>query len=121
LVRKATKQATLRRLFAIVHGIKSSQNSRLDWFKRQLFGRKPEKQLLDNPLQKSLFSTTNVVQPSREAAVEVKPNKRKPNTQRTGNEVNDASLRFDDRGITLSLANLPCDSGMHESNSWPIT
>ncbi len=32
-----------------------SLQHQLDWFKRQLFGRKSEKQLIDNPSQSSLL------------------------------------------------------------------
>jgi len=82
----------------------------LDWFKRQLFGRKSEKQLLDNPLQKSLFGTPEVVQSAPAAQIEVKPHKRKSNTQRSGEEVNDTGLRFDDsvpkKVIDISLPEL---------------
>jgi hypothetical protein len=53
----------------------------LDWFKRQLFGRKSEKQLFDNSHQKPLFGTPDGLQPAPEAQIEVKPHKRKSNTK----------------------------------------
>ena len=34
---------------------RTRHEQQLDWFKRQLFGRKSEKQIIDNPAQSSLF------------------------------------------------------------------
>lgn len=74
--------------------------NQLDWFKRQLFGRKSEKQLrlIDNPQQSVLFTVEET--PATEEAtfpeVEVKSHRRTSRTQRTGNEVTDSGLRFDD-------------------------
>lgn len=67
----------------------------LDWFKRQLFGRKSEKQLIDDVQQGQLFETTKTDTPIDET-IDIKPHKRKSNTQRNGDEVNDSGLRFDD-------------------------
>lgn len=84
----------------------------LDWFKRQLFGRKSEKQLIDNPNQTPLFQTETPceVEPPK---TEVKAHKRKSNTQRDGDEVNDSGLRFDDtvpkKVIELSAPELEGD------------
>lgn len=67
----------------------------LDWFKRQLFGRKSEKVLPDNPQQNSLFNVAG----SDEAAPPpetVKAHTRSSKKQRNDTDVNDEGLRFDD-------------------------
>lgn len=67
----------------------------LDWFKRQLFGRKSEKQLLEeNGTQGSLFSKDSNL-PSNDTTTTVKGHKRKSNKHLDGDEVNDTGLRFD--------------------------
>ena len=67
----------------------------LDWFKRQLFGRKSEKQLLDEAsIQDSLFATDKAA-PSIDTTTDIKAHKRKSNKQRNGDEVNETGLRFD--------------------------
>ncbi len=67
----------------------------LDWFKRQLFGRKSEKQLLDEiSAQGSLFATDKDVA-SIDTTTDIKAHKRKSNKQLNGDEVNDTGLRFD--------------------------
>ena len=67
----------------------------LDWFKRQLFGRKSEKQLLDEAsTQGSLFAPDSNV-PSNDKTTEVKGHKRQSNKHLNGDEVNDTGLRFD--------------------------
>ncbi|MFT5637087.1 MAG: transposase, partial [Cognaticolwellia sp.] len=67
----------------------------LDWFKRQLFGRKSEKQLLDElDVQGSLFATDKSVAPI-DTSTEIQAHKRKSNKQLNGDEVNDTGLRFD--------------------------
>jgi transposase len=66
----------------------------LDWFKRQLFGRKSEKQIEDNPYQYNLFEADKPPA-SPEPTTEVKAHKRKNTTERSGDEVNDTGLRFD--------------------------
>jgi len=67
----------------------------LDWFKRQLFGRKSEKQLLeDDSTQGSLFATDKK-DTSVGASTEIKAHTRKSNKQLNGDEVNETGLRFD--------------------------
>lgn len=67
----------------------------LDWFKRQLFGRKSEKHLLDEvSAQGSLFATDKT-SPSIDTTTDIKAHKRKSNKQLNGDEVNDTGLRFD--------------------------
>lgn len=83
----------------------------LDWFQRQLFGRKSEKQLIDNPYQTSLFSgETEQIESASPTGTEVQAHRRKSNTQRRGDEVNDSGLRFDESVpreiIELSLPEL---------------
>lgn len=66
----------------------------LDWFKRQLFGRKSEKLLPDNPQQNSLFSLPasddDAPPPKR-----IKAHTRSSKKQRGESDVNDEGLRFD--------------------------
>ena len=78
----------------------------LDWFKRQLFGQKSEKQLIDNPAQSSLFGDSLAEDKSPEPTTEVKGHRRKSNTQRNGNEVNDSGLRFDEN-VPREVIELP--------------
>lgn len=69
--------------------------TQLEWFKRQIFGRKSEKQILLNPDQKSLFAHGAAAQPSDEPAGRlIRAHRRR--TRRCGDEVNDSGLRFDD-------------------------
>jgi transposase len=68
----------------------------LDWFKRQLFGRKSEKQVIDNPAQSSLFvsdeSPAQTPAPGTDVAGHRRSSKKKTQEQ----DVNDTGLRFDD-------------------------
>ncbi len=70
--------------------------SQLDWFKRQLFGRKSEKQLLVDPaLQGNLLANLGVETPPMDVApVETVSYQRRPK-QRDANTVTDTGLRFD--------------------------
>jgi transposase len=66
----------------------------LDWFKRQLFGRKSEKQLLDDlSAQGSLFAQDS--HPPSNDSTPVKGHQRKSNKHLDGDEVNETGLRFD--------------------------
>ena len=60
----------------------------LDWFKRQLFGRKSEKQIIDNPAQATLFEAP-VKSEADSGSTEVKAHKRKSNKKHnwTGSSV----------------------------------
>jgi len=78
----------------------------LDWFKRQLFGRKSEKQLLDDDsIQGSLFATDKT-SPSIDITTDIKAYKRKSNKQLNGDEVNDTGLRFD-ASVPTKVINIP--------------
>lgn len=66
----------------------------LDWFKRQLFGRKSEKLLEDNPNQAVLFERLDSGEPELEEKQQISYTR--STKKRTGNEVNDTGLRFDD-------------------------
>ncbi len=68
----------------------------LDWFKRQLFGRKSEKQIIDNPQQGGLFDSAPIPPSSPPATTEVKSHQRKSNKQRSDENVNDTGLRFEE-------------------------
>ena len=78
----------------------------LDWFKRQLFGRKSEKQLLDDmSAQGSLFAKESHL-PSSDTTTEIKGHKRKSNKQLNGDEVNDTGLRFD-ASVPTNVIDIP--------------
>ena len=67
----------------------------LDWFKRQLFGRKSEKQLRDESgVQGCLFDTDKDA-PKNTTTTEINAHTRQSNKQLNGDEVNDTGLRFD--------------------------
>jgi transposase len=79
----------------------------LDWFKRQIFGRKSEQQILLSPDQKILFPRN----PEAEAALaEQDPGKtiseHRRRTHRSGDEVNDTGLRFDET-VPQSIIDVP--------------
>ncbi|MCP4985610.1 MAG: hypothetical protein GY928_05925 [Colwellia sp.] len=67
----------------------------LDWFKRQLSGRKSEKQLLDEASPQGSLFAANKETPSIDTSTDIKAHKRKSNKQLNGDEVNDTGLRFD--------------------------
>ena len=70
--------------------------NQLSWFKRQIFGRKSEKQIHVDPKQGALFEeeAAPVVEPDE--GITIPSHKRRNKTQRTGDEVNDKGLRFDE-------------------------
>ena len=70
----------------------------LDWFKRQLFGRKSEKRLLDNPDQLDLGKLLGDSQPpAQPPPTEKITYTRRKGKQRSDDCVTDAGLRFDER------------------------
>ena len=66
----------------------------LAWFKRQLFGRKSEKQVADNPFQQPLFEKAPACE-KEGADTKTITYKRKSHKAFKGDEVNDTGLRFD--------------------------
>ena len=69
--------------------------NQLDWFKRQLFGRKSEKMLPDISQQGSLFDAP-VSDDTAPASKPVKAHTRSSKKQHSDTDVNDDGLRFDD-------------------------
>jgi hypothetical protein len=67
--------------------------NQLDWFKRQRFGTKSEKQLIENPFQASIFDAD--VDKATPPTVDVNAHHRKSNKQLKGDEVHETGLRFD--------------------------
>ena len=67
----------------------------LNWFKRQLFGRKSEKQLLEELGAQGLLFAPEKTDPSIDTTTDIKAHKRKSNKHLNGDEVNDTGLRFD--------------------------
>jgi len=75
----------------------SRLKNQLSWFQRQIFGRKSEKQLqLENPHQASLFEKKVEPCVDQDDGITISSHKRRNKTQRSGDEVNDAGLRFDE-------------------------
>ena len=69
----------------------------LDWFKRQLFGRKSEKQLEDNPFQSALFTPSDVPPAQTEPPTQtIKAHARTSRKKPSETDVNECGLRFDD-------------------------
>jgi transposase len=68
----------------------------LDWFKRQVFGRKSEKQIIDNPAQSSLFVSDLAPAQTPEPSTEVAGYRRSSKKQTQEQDVNNMGLRFDD-------------------------
>lgn len=66
----------------------------LDWFKRQLFGQKSEKQIIGQPGQGNLFERQNPQAIKPEKTTEIKAHKRR-SKQRSPDEVNNTGLRVD--------------------------
>lgn len=79
--------------------------NQLDWFKRQLFGRKSEKILADNPQQDSLFDVS-VPDSTPPPSSAVKAHPRSSKKQRNDNDVNDEGLRFDET-VPQQLIDVP--------------
>ena len=76
----------------------SSLQQQVDWFKRQIFGRKSEKQIIDESHQPMLTGLSGLPLPTlpQKSETDIKAHKRKSNKALTGQEVNDTGLRFDD-------------------------
>jgi len=69
--------------------------AQLDWFKRQLFGRKSEKRLIEHPDQLDLgVLLGEAPEPSEAAATEEITYRRRKRKQRNEDDVTDAGLRF---------------------------
>ena len=99
----------------------------LDWFKRQLFGRKSEKRLIDNPDQLDLGQLLGDSQPPAEPPPTEKITyTRRKGKQRSDDCVTDSGLRFDERvpieSIALSAPQLQGpDSDQYEIIDYKIT
>ena len=92
------QHATLRADYARVCEERDALKQQLDWFKRQLFGRKSEKRLIDNPDQLDLSAVLgDAVPPGEPPATEKISYTRRKGKQRSDDCVTDAGLRFDDR------------------------
>ncbi|MCB1615860.1 MAG: IS66 family transposase, partial [Pseudomonadales bacterium] len=70
----------------------------LDWFKRQLFGRKSERQVPDNSQQGSLFDSLPQAPQdhSEPPSPDTSPTRRSSRKKRQSSDVNDTGLRFDE-------------------------
>ena len=73
----------------------ASLQHQVDWFKRQIFGRKSERQLEDNPFQSALFQSDKKEE-TETVTTEVKSHRRSSKKTLSGDEVNDSGLRFDE-------------------------
>lgn len=70
--------------------------NQLSWFQRQLFVLKSEKQLHVDPQQSSLFEKKPEPSIDQDDGITIPSHKRRKKTQRSGDEVNDTGLRFDE-------------------------
>lgn len=70
----------------------------LDWFKRQLFGRKSERQVPDNSQQGSLFDSLPQAPQdhSEPPSPDTSQTRRSSRKKRQSSDVNDTGLRFDE-------------------------
>lgn len=78
----------------------------VDWFKRQLFGRKSEKHIVDNPDQTHLFAQANDEDLPHLQKKAVK-GYALSNKQKDENNVNDTGLRFTDE-VPTKVIDVPC-------------
>ena len=88
----------MKRLSSALHWRKkvTSLEAQLDWFKRQLFGRKSEKLIEPNPNQPDLFRDLlgqSKASPKTETKIKVDPHERKKKT--VEDSPDDSGLRFD--------------------------
>ena len=83
----------------------SELRAQLQWFKRQIFGRKSEKQILLNADQQSLFVAETQAQAQAENPGKLICEHRR-RTRRCGDEVNDSGLRFDDT-VPQTIVDVP--------------
>lgn len=110
-----------------LRGERDALKRQLDWFKRQLFGRKSEKRLIENPLQLDLAALLGDAAP----AVESAPSEQITYTRRKGKQrseecLTDTGLRFDERvpveSIELSAPQLQGpDADQYEIIDYKIT
>lgn len=83
-----------------------SLQQQVDWFKRQLFGRKSEKHMVDNPDQAYLFGQAQAEDSPPVSKKAVKGYARS-NKQKDDNNVNDTGLRFTD-DLPTKIIDVPC-------------
>jgi len=69
---------------------------RVEWFEKQLFGRKSEKRLDSNPLQPDLLAAELVAEPEQAEKITVTYQRGKGNKNRPDDCVTDSGLRFND-------------------------
>ena len=92
--------------FAALKAENDALRRQLDWFHRQLFGRKSEKRLIENPNQLGLAEVLDEVPGDTPApATEDITYTRRKGKQRGDDCVTDAGLRFDDR-VPLEIIEL---------------
>jgi transposase len=90
----------------------------LDWFKRQLFGRKSEKLLEEDPHQEVLFDRLESVESELEDKQTISYTRSAK--KRTGDEVNDTGLRFDDTVPTQVIKLKAPELGGDEAEQYEI-
>ncbi len=77
----------------------------LDWFKKQIFGRKSEKRLISDSSQPSLFAETPSPKETSTPKESITYQRRK-GKQRSENCVTDKGIRFDDT-VPVEVINIP--------------
>ncbi len=119
--------ATLQSDYDHVRQERDALKHQLEWFKRQLFGRKSEKRLIENPDQLDLAALLgDAVVPGEPPPSEQITYTRRKGKQRSDDCVTDAGLRFDDRvpveSIELSAPQLRRpDADQYEIIDYKVT
>ena len=84
-----------------------SLQNQLEWFRRQVFGRKSERQIDDNPYQELIFGDKQPAKKEGAPGTDVSAHKRSSRKQGKDNDVNDHGLRFDD-SVPQKIIDVPC-------------
>lgn len=91
----------------------------LEWFKRQIFGRKSEKQMIDQPEQGHLFQRQAVDASAQTPSTTVKSHQRR-SKQRADDAVQDTGLRFDGSVPVETIEILPKELLGKEADQFEI-
>jgi transposase len=93
-------------VFDALHAQVAQLKHQVDWFKRQLFGRKSEKQIVDNPDQANLFALPTQGDKDPVPKKQIKAHTRS-GKQKNSQYVNDTGLRFTDE-VPQTVIDVPC-------------
>ena len=93
---------------------------RVAWFEKQLFGRKSEKQIEDNPYQQTLLGDLPEPPPAEGEKVEITYQRGKAKKQRPDDCVNDSGLRFSDQVPVQVMTLTPPELNGPEADQYEI-